>query len=187
MAVVLLLLPVLAHAQGPATSPPGLSLARLSGTYRYTAYTVFDTSTPDEPTRVAGVGGTLALLPDGRYAKRLELRVNRKPLTFAQDGTWELRGDSIRFAFRDQKGADVQRGLVRLDTLTRRLTITILGYPVGNQGVYELEALPAVTVVPAPVVVPEPVIVPAPVVAPEKPKPLPNPGKRRRVVKVKSK
>ena len=161
----------MARAQAPAEASPARSLSSLSGSYCYTAYTVFDTTTPDEPTRVAGVGGTLVLRPDGTYAKRLELRVNLKPLVFAQDGTWELRGDSIRFAFRDQKGADVQRGLARLDTLTHHLTLTILGYPVGNRGVYELQA-----------VTDAPVVVPAPVV-PEKPKQPKNPGKRRVVKK----
>jgi hypothetical protein len=34
----------------------------------------------------------------------------------------------------------VQRGTYRFDPATRHLTITILGYPAGNKGVYELVA-----------------------------------------------
>ncbi|WP_345048965.1 hypothetical protein [Hymenobacter glaciei] len=129
----------------------------LAGTYRYTGYTVFDAESPNEPTAVRGVGGTLTLRPDGSYAKRLSLALGSRTVPFSQDGTYTLAGDSIRFAFRDQKGADVQRGTARLDSAGRHLTLTILGYPTGNQGVYELEAVPAETMVaPAPIPAPLP-------------------------------
>ena len=51
-----------------------------------------------------------------------------------------LTGDSIRFAYTDLKGSDVQRGTFRFVPATRRLTLIILGYPAGNRGVYELVA-----------------------------------------------
>ena len=143
-----------AAAQTPAAVPPATPLA---GTYRYTAYTVFDAESANEPTAVRGVGGTLTLRPDGSYAKRLLLALGSRTVPFSQDGAYALAGDSIRFAFRDQKGPDVQRGTARLDSLGRLLTLTILGYPAGNRGVYELEAVPAAALlVPVPVPAPPP-------------------------------
>ena len=114
-------------------------------TYTYTAYTVYDTTTAGLPTRVRGVGGSLTLRPAGTYEKRLRIARATGPLYFRQDGTFTLAGDSIRFAFADQKGADVQRGTFRFEPATQRLTITILGYPAGNRGVYELIAAPPTT------------------------------------------
>jgi hypothetical protein len=140
--------PVFVSAQTPAP-------LRLIGNYRYTGYTVFDAESPNEPTAVRGVGGSLLLRPDGTYAKRLTLALGTRTVPFSQDGTYTLTGDSIRFAFRDQKGTDVQRGTARLDSTGRRLTLTILGYPAGNQGVYELEAAP-VEATAVPIVAPAP-------------------------------
>ncbi|MBH8569701.1 hypothetical protein KB206_12470 [Microvirga sp. STS02] len=129
-----------ASAQAPAQSA-GVSLPSFYTTYRYTSYTVYDTTSLDPPTRVSGVGGTLTLRPAGTYEKRFTIPGNNNvPMLFKQDGTFTLAGDSIRFAFHDQKGADVQRGTFRFNPATRHLTITILGYPVGNRGVYELVA-----------------------------------------------
>ena len=130
-------------------------------TYNYTAYTVYDTTSPDPPTQVRGVGGSLTLRADGSYEKRLSIVGARGPLYFRQDGRFVLTGDSIRFAFTDLKGADVQRGTFRFEPATRRLALTILGYPAGNQGVYELAAR-------------EPSAVPAP------PKPVKTAAKPRR-------
>ncbi len=138
------LLPIGAHAQVAPAPPFPL------GTYAYTAYTVHDTTSTDPPTVVQGVGGTLTLNADGTYAKRLSIAGNNGPMLFRQDGTFTLTGDSIRFAFRDQKGADVQRGTFRFDAAARRLRITILGYPTGNRGVYELLATSPAPAVPAP-------------------------------------
>ena len=121
------------HAQ---TAPPPIFFT----TYNYTTYTVYDTSSSDPPTQVRGVGGSLTLRADGRYEKRLSIVGARGPLYFRQDGRFVLTGDSIRFAFTDLKGPDVQRGTFRFEPATRRLTLTILGYPAGNQGVYELVA-----------------------------------------------
>ena len=53
------------------------------------------------------------------------------------------QGDSIFFSFTDKYGADVQRGTFRYVAATRRLSITIAGYPAGNKGAYELVALTA--------------------------------------------
>lgn len=155
--------PAAAQVSAPAPAAQAPAPLRLIGNYRYTGYTVFDAESPNEPTAVRGVGGTLLLRPDGTYAKRLTLALGTRTVPFSQDGTFTLAGDSIRFAFRDQKGADVQRGTARLDSAGRHLTLTILGYPAGNQGVYELEAAPAdamaapATVSPTPAPSPRPV------------------------------
>ncbi|MGY3090315.1 hypothetical protein ACVWYF_003370 [Hymenobacter sp. UYAg731] len=135
----ILLLAQLPAAQAQSQTAPA-SLPTFYTTYRYTAYTVYDTTSLDPPTRVSGVGGTLALRPAGTYEKRLTIPGNNGPMLFRQDGTFTLAGDSIRFAFHDQKGADVQRGTFRFEPATQHLTITILGYPDGNRGVYELVA-----------------------------------------------
>ncbi|MBF9140507.1 hypothetical protein [Hymenobacter properus] len=111
-------------------------------TYTYTAYTVYDTTSAGPPTRVSGVGGTLTLRADGGYEKHLSIVASGKPYYFNQTGTYILTGDSIRFAFSDLKGSDVQRGTFRFQPDTRRLSITIFGYPVGNRGEYELVATP---------------------------------------------
>ena len=129
----------------------------LAGTYRYTAYPVFDAESPNEPTAVRGVGGLLTLRPDSTYTKRFSITLGTRTIPFLQDGRYSVAGDSIRFAFRDRKGPDVQRGTARLDSAGRHLTLTILGYPTGNQGVYELEAAPA-----PPILVPTPIPVPPP-------------------------
>lgn len=150
-----------ASAHRPAAAQAPVPPAPLAGTYRYTAYSVFDAESPNEPTAVRGVGGTLTLLPDGTYVKRLSLALGTHTVPFSQDGSYLLAGDSIRFAFRDQKGTDVQRGTARLDSAGRHLTLTILGYPAGNQGVYELEAVPdAATIIPPATPVPAPRIGP---------------------------
>ena len=126
------------------TRPPVPPANGLANTYNYTAYTVVDLTEGEPPTQVPGVGGTLTLRPDGSYAKRLSI-TPRSGATrhFDQDGRYTVTGDSIRFAFTDSKGADVQRGTYRLDPRGRALTITILGYPTGNRGIYELLAQPA--------------------------------------------
>jgi hypothetical protein len=135
----LLLLASLPHTAPAQTAPP---LPNFFTTYGYTAYTVYDTTSPDEPTQVSGVGGTLALRPDGSYEKHMSIVAPSGPYYFNQKGTFVLTGDSIRFAFTDLKGHDEQRGTFQFDPATQRLTITILGYPVGNKGVYELMPLP---------------------------------------------
>ncbi|AMR29200.1 hypothetical protein A0257_20275 [Hymenobacter psoromatis] len=121
----------------PAPTPP----AAFYTTYSYTGYTVVDRTTGEPPTKVPGVGGTLALRADGTYDKRLSLLMgNTGPRLFSQHGRFTTKGDSIVFRFADLKGADVQRGTYRYVAKTRRLTITLDGYPTGNKGVYELVA-----------------------------------------------
>lgn len=111
-------------------------------TYTYAAYTVYDTASAGPPTQVSGVGGTLTLRANGSYEKRMSIVAAGKPYYFNQTGTYTLAGDSIRFAFSDLKGPDVQRGTFRFQPATQRLSITIFGYPTGNRGVYELVAEP---------------------------------------------
>lgn len=121
----------------PAPTPP----VTFYTTYTYTAYTVYDLTTGEPPTKVTGVGGTLTLRADGTYAKRLSLLLGDSgPRYFAQQGKFTTKGDSIVFRFTDLKGSDVQRGTYRYNAKTRRLSITIDGYPPGNKGVYELVA-----------------------------------------------
>ena len=121
----------------PAPGPP----AAFYTTYTYTAYTVVDLTTGEPPTQVSGVGGTLALRADGTYSKRLSLLLGDSgPRLFPQQGKFTTKGDSIVFRFTDLKGSDVQRGTYRYNAKTRRLSITILGYPTGNKGIYELVA-----------------------------------------------
>ena len=120
-----------------APKPP----AAFYTTYTYTAYTVYDLTTGEPPTKVPGVGGTLTLRADGTYEKRLSLLLGDSgPRLFAQQGTFATVGDSIIFRFTDAKGSDVQRGTFRYAPKTRRLVLTIDGYPPGNKGVYELVA-----------------------------------------------
>lgn len=132
-----LLRPGAGHAQ-PAR--PARPPAALCATYRYVAYTVYDHTDGDPPTHVAGVGGTLTLFPTGAYDKRLRITGPNGARDFVQHGQCTVAGDSIRFAFADAQGFDVQRGTYRYDAKTRRLTIAIAGYPPGNRGVYELVA-----------------------------------------------
>lgn len=145
-----LLLALLATTACVSTRPPGAGPAPvvvanpLANTYNYTAYTVVDLTEAGPPTEVAGVGGTLTLRPDGSYAKRLTImRPGSTAMSFNQDGRYTVSGDSIRFAFTDSKGADVQRGMYERGPQAGALTITILGYPTGNRGIYRLQAPPA--------------------------------------------
>ena len=142
-----LLLTGLSVAARAQTTPPLLSFYT---SYSYTGYTVFDTTSPDAPTTVSGVGGTLLLRSDGTYEKHLSIVANGTPHYFNQTGRFTFTGDSIRFAFSDLKGADEQRGTFLFDPATRHLTLTILGYPTGNKGVYELVAAAPAAPVAAP-------------------------------------
>ena len=117
------LLPLAVRAQAP------LPLPTFYTTYLYTAYTVYDTTNPDEPTQVNGVGGTLALRADGTYEKHLSIVAPSGPYYFNQKGKFTLTGDSIRFAFTDLKGADEQRGTFQFDPATQHLTLTFWATP----------------------------------------------------------
>ncbi|MVN75019.1 hypothetical protein GO988_01625 [Hymenobacter sp. HMF4947] len=123
----------------PTQAPPPAIYA----TYTYVAYTVYDLTNGEPPTKVPGVGGTLALHADGTYDKRLSLLMGDSgPRFFTQHGRFTTSGDRIEFSFSDLKGADVQRGTFRYEAKARKLTITLAGYPPGNKGVYELVATP---------------------------------------------
>ncbi|OGX88550.1 hypothetical protein BEN48_09185 [Hymenobacter glacialis] len=132
-------------AQGPLPAP----VPSFYATYQYTSYTVYDNTSAAPPTAVRGVGGTLILRPNGTYEKHLSIVAPSGPHYFNQTGRFTLAGDSIRFAFTDLKGSDVQRGTFRFDPVTKRLTVSIIGYPSGNKGVYELVAT-EVNTTPAP-------------------------------------
>ena len=127
----------------PFAAPAQTTLPSIYTTYAYTAYTVYDTTSAGPPTKVPGVGGSLTLRANGTYEKHLSIVASSGPHYFNQAGTYTLMGDSIRFAFTDLKGADVQRGTFRFVPAERRLTLTIFGYPTGNRGIYELAATPA--------------------------------------------
>ena len=131
---LLLIFPLAAFAQASPTLPSFYT------TYHYTSYTVFDNTSTDPPTEVRGVGGSLTLRPDGTYEKHLSIVAPTGPHYFNQTGRYTLAGDSIRFAFTDLKGADVQRGTFQFNPANKHLTLSILGYPTGNKGVYELVA-----------------------------------------------
>jgi len=125
---------------GPPARPP----VAFYTTYSYVGYTVYDFTEGQPPTAVPGVGGTLTLRADGRYDKRLSLLLGDSgPRYFSQQGRFSTQGDSIFFRFSDQHGPDVQRGTYHYDAKTRRLSISLAGYPRGNHGDYELQALPA--------------------------------------------
>jgi hypothetical protein len=126
------LLPPVALAQ------PRPSRTPFYGTYQYTAYTVYEHTSTEPPTKVSGVGGSLVLRRDGIYEKRMSIATPNRPYYFNQTGRFFLAGDSIRFVFTDAKGTDVQRGTFRFNAAQKRLTISILGYPTGSKGVYEL-------------------------------------------------
>ncbi|MCC3155472.1 hypothetical protein Q3A66_20620 [Hymenobacter sp. BT770] len=136
--VCLLLSPLLAL---PAAAQTTAALPPFYSTYHYTGYTVYDNTSTDPPTEVRGVGGSLTLRPDGTYEKHLSIVTPSGPHYFNQSGRFVLAGDSIRFAFSDLKGADVQRGTFQFNPANKHLTLTILGYPTGNKGVYELVAV----------------------------------------------
>ncbi|MDB5235478.1 MAG: hypothetical protein JWR44_2471 [Hymenobacter sp.] len=124
----------------PAQAQSAAPIPSFYATYNYTGYTVYDTTSPEPPTVVRGVGGSLSLRADGTYEKHMSIVAPAGPHYFNQTGRFTLAGDSIRFAFTDLKGADVQRGTFQFDPSNKHLTITILGYPEGNKGVYELVA-----------------------------------------------
>ncbi|WP_035568118.1 hypothetical protein [Hymenobacter sp. IS2118] len=140
----------------PALGQTAAPVPSFYNTYHYTAYTVFDNTSSAAPTEVRGVGGSLTLRPDGTYEKHFSIVASSGPHYFNQSGRFILAGDSIRFAFTDLKGADVQRGTFRFVPATKRLTLTIIGYPTGNQGVYELvAAAPATAPAPPPTIIPK--------------------------------
>ncbi|NML63767.1 copper resistance protein NlpE [Hymenobacter sp. RP-2-7] len=136
----LLALGPLAALGGQPARPP----VAFYTTYSYVGYTVYDFTEGQSPTQVPGVGGTLTLRADGSYTKRLSLLLGDSgPRYFSQQGRFTTQGDSIFFRFSDKNGPDVQRGTFRYEPASKKLSISLMGYPRGNHGDYELLALPA--------------------------------------------
>ena len=71
---IFLLLTGLPFAVRAQTTP---ALPSFYTSYSYTGYTVFDTTSPDAPTTVRGVGGALLLRPNGTYEKHLSIEIGR--------------------------------------------------------------------------------------------------------------
>lgn len=133
----LLLAPPAVRAQRPAPVP------RLApsffATYTYITYTILDKATSPTPIAAKGVGGTLTLRPDGTFQKALTLAGNGGTMRFDQTGQFSFTADRITFLYTDKKGQPrTDEGTFRL--ANGLLTLTILGYPAGNQSVYTLRA-----------------------------------------------
>lgn len=133
--VLLALLPLAAVAQRPR--PATTSSASFFATYTYLTYAILDKGTSPAPLPAKGVGGTLLLRPDGSYQKRLTLAGNGTTLRFDQDGRFTFAGDQIRFVHADNNGnSRTDEGTFRLRN--GLLTITLNGFPAGNQSIYTL-------------------------------------------------
>jgi hypothetical protein len=110
-------------------------------TYAYLSYAIIDKETRSAPMPARGVGGTLSLHPDGTYQKRLTLEGNGGTLHFDQDGRFTFSGQQITFSYTDSKGQPrTDQGTFRLQPAVGLLTLTLIGYPAGNQGIYTLKA-----------------------------------------------
>ncbi|RSK29611.1 hypothetical protein [Hymenobacter metallilatus] len=123
----------------PSARPPQ-SIPRKSpsffATYTYLTYAILDKGTSPTPLAAKGVGGTLQLRADGTYQKRLTLAGNGTTLRFDQDGRFVFAADSIRFLYTRNGQPHTDRGVFRLRN--GLLTITLAGFPVGNQSIYTL-------------------------------------------------
>ncbi|UYZ64692.1 hypothetical protein [Hymenobacter weizhouensis] len=108
-------------------------------TYTYLTYTILDKGTSPEPMAASGVGGTLTLRPNGTYQKRLVLAGNGGSIRFDQDGRYTFAGNRISFSYTTKQGqARTDQGTFRLRN--GLLTLTLEGYPAGNQSTYTLKA-----------------------------------------------
>ncbi|QJX48029.1 hypothetical protein HMJ29_14210 [Hymenobacter taeanensis] len=127
-----------AVAQRAPTTIPRVTPSFFS-TYTYLSYSIQDKATSAEPMAAQGVGGTLTLRPDGTYQKRLKLAANGGTMSFDQDGRFTFTGDRITFSYTDKKGQPrTDQGTFRLQPAARLLTLTLIGYPAGNTGIYTL-------------------------------------------------
>jgi hypothetical protein len=127
-----------AQAQCAAAPIPKVAPSFFS-TYTYLSYTIQDKATSAEPMAARGVGGTLTLRPDGTFQKRLTLAGNGGTMSFDQDGRFTFAGDQIKFTYTDKKGQSrTDQGTFRLKPAARLLTLTLIGYPAGNKGIYTL-------------------------------------------------
>jgi hypothetical protein len=130
-----------AAAQQTLKSKAPVLSASFFTSYTYLSYAILDKATSAKPIAASGVGGTLTLHPDGTYQKRLQLIGNGGVMNFSQDGHFTFSGDQITFRYTDSKGqARADQGLFRYQPKARTLTLTLIGYPTGNQGIYTLRA-----------------------------------------------
>lgn len=134
-----------AQAQQPAQAPAAAKAPVLGASfftsYTYLSYSIVDKETSAKPMEAKGVGGTLTLHPDGTYQKRLQLSGNGGVMNFSQDGRFTFSGDQITFTYTDSKGQPrVDQGAFRFQPKARTLTLTLIGYPAGNKGIYTLRA-----------------------------------------------
>ncbi|GAA3995648.1 hypothetical protein GCM10022408_02740 [Hymenobacter fastidiosus] len=119
-------------------TPPATSFFT---TYTYLSYAIVDRETKATPIAARGVGGTLSLHPDGTFQKRLTLQGNGGTIHFDQDGRFTFTGTQITFTYTDAKGQPrTDQGSFRLQPAVQLLTLTLVGFPAGNQGIYTLRA-----------------------------------------------
>lgn len=136
-----LLLPLAAPAQQRPAARPTVVAPSFFASYTYLSYSIVDKGTSARPLPAQGVGGTLTLHPDGTYQKRLQLSGNGGPMRFSQDGRFTFSGDQITFTYTDSKGQPrVDQGQFRFQPKARTLTLTLVGFPAGNKGIYTLRA-----------------------------------------------
>lgn len=127
-----------ASAQVGPKAPPRLAPSFFS-TYAYLRYTILDKGTSPTPMAAQGVGGTLSLRPDGTYQKAMSIAGNGGTMRFDQTGRFRFTANRIAFTYTDKKGQTrTDEGTFQL--VNGILTLTILGYPAGNQSVYTLRA-----------------------------------------------
>ncbi|SHK90642.1 copper resistance protein NlpE N-terminal domain-containing protein [Hymenobacter psychrotolerans] len=127
-----------AQRKAPATTTPKLAPSFFS-TYSYLTYAILDKATSPTPMAAKGVGGTLTLRPDGTYQKALTMAGKGGTLRFDQAGRFTFSADRITFSYTDKKGQPrTDEGTFRL--ANGLLTLTIQGYPAGNQSIYTLRA-----------------------------------------------
>ena len=130
-----------AAAQKTRSKAAPVLAASFFRSYTYLSYAIVDRETSAKPMAARGVGGTLTLHPDGTYQKRLQLSGNGGVMNFSQDGRFTFSGDQITFSYTDGKGqARTDQGKFLFQPKARTLTLTLTGYPAGNQGIYTLRA-----------------------------------------------
>ncbi len=139
--LLLLLLGVgLLGVAGPARAQQAARPATFFGTYTYRSYTILDRESGPDPLPAQGVGGTLTLRANGTYQKRLTLAANGGTMRFDQDGRFTFTPGHISFTYADKTGRSrTDEGTFRL--AKDSLTITLAGYPAGNQSIYILRRL----------------------------------------------
>ncbi|WP_126546846.1 hypothetical protein [Hymenobacter amundsenii] len=137
--LLLLCVGLLAEAP-PARAQQAAPPATFFGTYTYRSYAILDQESGPELLPAQGVGGTLTLRANGTYQKRLTLAANGGTMRFDQDGRFTFTPGHISFMYPDKNGRSrTDEGTFRL--VKNSLTITLAGYPAGNQSIYILRRL----------------------------------------------